>query len=94
MYEISSIEVPVKDRRKGLCSLVMEAIVREADRRGLWLGVHVCPEGYPKKEGSKEIADGLLRVCDRYGFESLKIRGEIYRNDKTRKPKKVGGKDA
>ena len=86
-YVIERIYIPKDKRRQGLFTAIINALVNEADKENISLYMNIYPDGYAQGIAD-DIADGMRRVAERNGFTTMKLDGEVYRNDLTYRPKK------
>ena len=82
---IERLFVPSDQRRRGNARRLLKRVVAEADRQGLQVDMHICPDAQGITEDERRaIALGLIRVSARLGFKSLELEGETYQMDRHR----------
>ena len=76
---LDRIEVKPEDRQKGIMAATFKEIAKQADQKGLIVMFCICADNHDHDEV-------LLRVSERYGWESLAMDGEVYPMDRIREP--------
>jgi N-acetylglutamate synthase-like GNAT family acetyltransferase len=67
VIELTSLGVPIEDRRKGYATALLERVCSEANGAGVVLMIHVQPFG---DEGITDVAK-LIGFYERFGFRKI-----------------------